>query len=121
MEKIQEKFKAWLELREQGVSFNGRLLSNHEFHNPNITGKMLEFMGINEHGTNLPNSLYDPSSLPVDGDYVAIAEMQKAQYARSVGHHPPIHKGHQTGNDGSSRAKQHRIMLERFYSRDRTR
>lgn len=71
---MQEKFRKWYELRREGVNFNERLMRNREFHNPNIGVKMLEFIGVNEWGTNFPPEVYDPSDFPLEADYEAIGK-----------------------------------------------
>lgn len=35
---------------------------------------MLEFIGVNEWGTNFPPEVYDPSDFPLDADYEAIGK-----------------------------------------------
>lgn len=127
-------------LKQQGVGFNDRLLCNRAFHNPNIATKMLEFVGVNEHGTNLPPEIYDPNDFPVDADYEAIgrtcgrraltaaAAAQRSKWEESSRPaNPQIAPPylHVPSNPNERRAfavsKRHQQMVERFYSRDAAR
>ncbi|PJF19208.1 hypothetical protein PSACC_00975 [Paramicrosporidium saccamoebae] len=76
---------------------------------------MLEFVGVNEHGTNLPLEVYDPSDFPMDADYEAIAHTQRAKWEESNKPRPTT-VASQPRNFAVS--KKHQLMLERFHSRD---
>lgn len=97
-------------------------MSNRAFHNPNIAIKMLEFVGVNEHGTNFPADVYDPNDFPEDADYEAMAQEQRAKWEEANKPKPQLSGSVTGGQDGASRtfvpSRKHQIMLERFYSRD---
>ena len=120
----QEKFKRWLELKHDNVNFNERLLQNREFHNPNIAEKMLEFIGVNEFGSNLPLELYDPNYFPLNSDYEAIAATQLGQWERE--NKRPFTVGTNMMKPTiaapyiqvpATLSKKHQVMLERFYTK----
>lgn len=46
---------------------------------------MLEFIGVNEWGTNFPPEVYDPSDFPLEADYEAIGKARAVIPLRS--HH----------------------------------
>ena len=61
---MQDKILNWHALRkEKGLYFNERLLNTLEFRNPKIMNKMLEFMNLDAHASNLSTLMYDPSSV----------------------------------------------------------
>ena len=117
---VQTKFARWLALKSQGVTFNERLVQNRAFHNPNIAVKMLEFVGVNEHGTNFPLAVYDPNDFPVEADYEAIAVTQRERWETESKPNPQIAPPYvQATNRAFVPSKRHQIMMERFYSRDK--
>lgn len=103
-------------------------MSNPAFHNPNIAIKMLEFVGVNEHGTNFPTEIYDPNDFPEDADYEAMVQEQRLTWEEANKPKPPVnvvtpyHLPAPGGQTMTGRtfvpSKKHQIMMERFYSRD---
>lgn len=131
---VQAKFDKWIELKEQGVSFNERLIHNRAFHNPNIAVKMLEFVGVNEHGTNFPGRVYDPNDFSVEADYESIGIMHdlypspsflclvQAQRAKWEEENKPTRPPPALGQGAPRQftaSNKHQLMVERFYSRDK--
>ena len=82
---------------------------------------MLEFVGVNEHGTNFPTNIYDPNDFPMDADYEAISHAQRTKWENTNKPNPQIAAPYVQA-PGPSRtfvpSKRHQIMMERFYSRD---
>jgi hypothetical protein len=57
---LQTKIQKWTELKQQGISFNSRLLNTPAFLNPSITQKMIDFLEFTEYGSNYNVSIFDP-------------------------------------------------------------
>ncbi|KAJ3163118.1 SAP30-binding protein [Geranomyces michiganensis] len=90
---IQAKISRWLELKASGMVFNDRLESTHAFRNPSITSKMIEYLGLDERGSNFSKEIYNPTGFPPEAYYDKIAERQRAATAGVGGgqFHPPHH------------------------------
>jgi len=69
-----EQFRA---LKRQGKHFNDSLMANKAFRNPHIYEKLVEFVDVNEKGTNFPKDVWDPLDVPPDWYADRIAEAQK--------------------------------------------
>jgi hypothetical protein len=61
---VQAKMEKWTELRRNGTSFNGALMNNKGFRNPSIMNKLIEFLELDEYGSNYPKEEYDPRGFP---------------------------------------------------------
>ncbi|KAJ1954545.1 hypothetical protein IWQ62_005734 [Dispira parvispora] len=59
---VQTKFSQWHELMQQGASFNAQLLHNKKYRNPHIYAKLIEFLDLDETGSNFPTSFFDPKA-----------------------------------------------------------
>jgi hypothetical protein len=60
----QAKISGFYELRQKGVRFNDSLLKNKAFRNPHIYAKLVEFVELDEIGSNLDKSVFDPHGFP---------------------------------------------------------
>ena len=55
-------------MREQGKTINKNLYGSHAFKNPDILEKIIQYMNIQEIGTNYPKNIFDPHTVH-DEDY----------------------------------------------------
>jgi hypothetical protein len=65
----QIKFKKWKSLMNQGLYFNDRLENTPAFRNPSIISKLIDFLGVDEFGTNLDPKVFDPKGFPPEAYY----------------------------------------------------
>ncbi|KAJ3094599.1 E3 ubiquitin-protein ligase makorin-1 [Physocladia obscura] len=72
---LQAKIEKWTRLREtSGRRFNSQLARSQSFGNPAIMSKLIEFLGLNEYGTNVDEWT---AKFPVGIYYDEIAKAQK--------------------------------------------
>nr|KAJ3421954.1 hypothetical protein HK105_001721 [Polyrhizophydium stewartii] len=79
---MQERIERFTALRSRGVFLNDRLVGTHSFRNPSIMSKLIEFLELDEAGTNLEPSVYDPRAFPKQAFY---RELAKAQEEKPIG------------------------------------
>lgn len=74
----KEKINTFLDLKQKGIFFNERLLESRAFKNPNIYRKLVEFIGLNERGSNDPNPLFGSHNpdFPYDALYDVRSQIQ---------------------------------------------
>lgn len=77
----QAKMEKWTELRANGTIFNRALMNNKGFRNPSIMNKLIEFLDLDQYGTNYAPEDYDPRSFPPES---YLEELLKAQGRRSA-------------------------------------
>jgi hypothetical protein len=73
------KFKHFLNLKQQGIHFNGKLAKSSGLKNPSLMQKLMDFSGIDEedqYATTLPKDLWDPNGFP---EYAYKEELAKSQ------------------------------------------
>lgn len=56
----QAKIQQFRSLKADGKHFNDNLMANKAFRNPHMYRKLVEFVGINEKGTQFPPAIWDP-------------------------------------------------------------
>ncbi|CAO3626241.1 unnamed protein product [Cunninghamella blakesleeana] len=84
----QEKIEHFLSLRKSGHSLNEHLQKNKSFRNPRIYAKLVEFVDIDELGSNFPKDQFDPKGFPSSSYIDGILDIQhqlaeeKAQAAK---------------------------------------
>ncbi|KAJ3240950.1 SAP30-binding protein [Chytriomyces hyalinus] len=75
---MQNKVEKWTNMRRiNGRHFNDQLARTQSFANPAIMSKLIEFLGLSEHGSNLDKSLFDPEEFPVGMFHDEIAKAHK--------------------------------------------
>jgi len=75
---LQEKIAKMIEKKNNGdMNVNEYVQKKKEFRNPSIYEKLITFIGIDEHGTNFPKKLYDPSVWGPESYYDELAKKQK--------------------------------------------
>lgn len=80
---LQEKIARMIERKNnKGLNVNEYVQSKKEFRNPSIYEKLVSFIGINEHGTNFPKKLYDPTIWGPESCYDNLAKVQKEYHDR---------------------------------------
>ncbi|KAJ3322214.1 hypothetical protein HDV06_003274 [Boothiomyces sp. JEL0866] len=62
-DELLNKIILWTDLREKGMYFNGRLRNTHAFRNPLIMNKMIQFMELDQYGTEFKKDVFDPKAL----------------------------------------------------------
>jgi len=63
-------------LQTQGISFNSRLQANRGFRNPHIYYKLVEFLGLDELGTNFERDWFDPAGFPPEAYAAKLRDAQ---------------------------------------------
>ncbi|RIB18151.1 HCNGP-like protein [Gigaspora rosea] len=61
---LQEKIVHFHSLSKKGVHFNENLLKNKAFRNPHIYNKLVEFVELDEIGSNFDREIFDPYGFP---------------------------------------------------------
>ncbi|KAJ3030624.1 UNVERIFIED_CONTAM: SAP30-binding protein [Siphonaria sp. JEL0065] len=75
---LQSKVEKWTHLRRSsGRRFNDQLARTQSFGNPAIMSKLIDFLGLKEHGSNLDKAVFDPDAFPHGMFYDEIAKSQK--------------------------------------------
>ncbi|CAG8483840.1 8423_t:CDS:2 [Ambispora leptoticha] len=74
---VQTKIEHFLQLKEQGVLFNENLLKSKAFRNPHIYSKLVEFIELDEIGSNFPKDVFDPYGFPREMYADKLAETQR--------------------------------------------
>ncbi|KAJ2682602.1 hypothetical protein IWW39_005925 [Coemansia spiralis] len=80
---LQAKFAQWYDLKQQGANFNETLMRNKTFRNPNIYQWLVDHLGLEEAGSNMPLEGFSPAELREDFTPEALAEEQDRR-AREV-------------------------------------
>ena len=75
---LKEKINTFLDLQKKGISFNDRLMSSRAFRNPNIYRKLVEYLDLNETGSNDPFPLFGSHNpeFPLDSYYDVRSRLQ---------------------------------------------
>jgi len=75
---LQDRIANMLEKKRAGqMNLNEYIERKKDFRNPSIYEKLISFIGIDEHGTNFPRKLYDPSIWGPEDYYEELAKKQK--------------------------------------------
>ncbi|CAG8648989.1 7527_t:CDS:2 [Cetraspora pellucida] len=74
---LQEKIDHFHSLSKKGVHFNENLLKNKAFRNPHIYNKLVEFVELDEIGSNFDREIFDPYGFPSEAFADQLAEAQK--------------------------------------------
>ncbi|CAG8797349.1 21653_t:CDS:2, partial [Gigaspora margarita] len=74
---LQEKIVHFHSLSKKGVHFNENLLKNKAFRNPHIYNKLVEFVELDEIGSNFDREIFDPYGFPSEAFADQLAEAQK--------------------------------------------
>lgn len=76
--KLQDKISGLFEkMRREGLDMNAKIQRRKDFRNPSIYEKLIEFMGIDEKGSNYPPEVYDPHAWGKESFYDALDKAQK--------------------------------------------
>ncbi|TRY74906.1 hypothetical protein TCAL_00514 [Tigriopus californicus] len=76
---IQDLYKRKM---ERGFDMNAYIQQKKSFRNPSIYEKLIEFCGIDEHGTNFPKDLYDGHLFGQESYYEELRKVQDADIER---------------------------------------
>lgn len=77
---LQEKVAKMMAKKNSGMNVNDYVQKKKEFRNPSIYEKLVSFIGIDEHGTNFPRHLYDPTIWGPESYYDSLAKTQKEHH-----------------------------------------
>ena len=81
--KLQENInKLWHKKQTQRFDMNAVIQNKKAFRNPSIYEKLIQFCGIDEHGTNFPKELYDGHLFGKESYYDELAKVQKSDMDR---------------------------------------
>ncbi|RKP17826.1 hypothetical protein ROZALSC1DRAFT_30414 [Rozella allomycis CSF55] len=73
---LQHKFAHWYHLKTtSGLSFNEKLFANKSFKNPKLHEKLLDFLGVDQHGSN--KSYLSAKDLPPFYNYKELVKMHQ--------------------------------------------
>ncbi|GAA5824272.1 hypothetical protein JCM11251_001590 [Rhodosporidiobolus azoricus] len=119
---VEAKLTNFHHLRQtRGLHFNDSLNASKAFRNPRIYAKLVEFVDVDETGTNWDKEVWDPKDVGLDGTAVRLAELQKirseAKAAQPAGSRSAIAF---TGSSSTSSSSRHKDD-ERRYRDDRNR
>ncbi|GAA5910725.1 hypothetical protein JCM6882_002062 [Rhodosporidiobolus microsporus] len=104
---VEAKLANFHKLRQtRGLHFNDSLHASKAFRNPRIYAKLVEFVDVDETGTNWDKEVWDPKGLGPDASATRLAELQKirseAKASQPAGSRSSIAF---TGSSSSSRSK----------------
>ncbi|KAF8707384.1 HCNGP-like protein, partial [Rhizoctonia solani] len=60
---LAAKISKFLALKKQGTHFNDILMKNKSFNNPHIYAKLVDFVEVDETGTNFPKNVWNPHDI----------------------------------------------------------
>ncbi|KAH7344720.1 HCNGP-like protein-domain-containing protein [Rhizoctonia solani] len=81
---LAAKISKFLALKKQGTHFNDILMKNKSFNNPHIYAKLVDFVEVDETGTNFPKSMWDPHDIQPEWYADEIATAQKKRGAEAA-------------------------------------
>ncbi|KAG8715513.1 hypothetical protein FRC11_003538 [Ceratobasidium sp. 423] len=81
---LSAKISKFLALKKQGTHFNDILMKNKSFNNPHIYAKLVDFVEVDETGTNFPKSMWDPHDIQPEWYAEEIASAQKKRSAEAA-------------------------------------
>ncbi|XP_030849282.1 SAP30-binding protein [Strongylocentrotus purpuratus] len=73
---LQEKISSYY---KKNLNLNQIIQRRKDFRNPSIYEKMINFLGVDELGTNYPKDMYDPYSWKESSYYEALAKAQREE------------------------------------------
>ncbi|CAG8525739.1 6528_t:CDS:2 [Diversispora eburnea] len=76
---LKEKIAHFHKLKSKGILFNENLQKNKAFRNPHIYNKLVEFVELDEIGSNFDREIFDPYGYPPEAFVDQLAEKQKRQ------------------------------------------
>lgn len=80
---LQEKIQTLLEkTHQENLDLNTNIQNRKDYRNPSIYKKLLQFLNIDETGSNYPKSLFDPTCWPEESYYENLSKAQKEAYER---------------------------------------
>ncbi|KAI8910502.1 HCNGP-like protein-domain-containing protein [Entophlyctis helioformis] len=74
---LADRLGRFRDLRSRGVYLNDRLVHTHAFRNPAIMSKLIEYLQLDEAGSNFPKATFDPAGLPAEAFYDELAKAQE--------------------------------------------
>ncbi|XP_058949079.2 SAP30-binding protein isoform X2 [Pocillopora verrucosa] len=80
---LQDKIRSLLEkTHQEKLDLNTNIQNRKDYRNPSIYKKLLQFLNIDETGSNYPKSLFDPTCWPEESYYESLSKAQKEAYER---------------------------------------
>ncbi|CAE6453764.1 unnamed protein product [Rhizoctonia solani] len=86
---LAAKISKFLALKKQGTHFNDILMKNKSFNNPHIYAKLVDFVEVDETGTNFPKSVWNPHDIKPEWYADELATAQKKRSAEAVAAQAP--------------------------------
>lgn len=82
---LQDKIRTLLEkTHQENLDLNTNIQNRKDYRNPSIYKKLLQYLNIDETGSNYPKSLFDPTCWPEESYYENLSKAQKEAYERKV-------------------------------------
>lgn len=78
---LAAKVSKFLALKKQGTHFNDILMRNKSFNNPHIYAKLVDFVEVDETGSNFPKNMWDPHDVQPEWYAEELAAAQKKRSA----------------------------------------
>jgi len=103
---LERKFEHYFEMKSKGTNFNENIKRRRDYKNPAIYEYLVQTYGIDEKGSNLDRTIYDPHEFNARDYYGALGEYQAARVQEaSKKRHIPENKTTVIGNlDQSKKA-----------------
>ncbi|KAI8807828.1 HCNGP-like protein-domain-containing protein [Cladochytrium replicatum] len=80
---LQAKVEKYMKYMEKGIRINDSF-KKPLFRNPSIMSKQIEFLGLDEYGSNYPKDIFDPHGFPADAYYDRIYNLLQSGAQQSV-------------------------------------
>ncbi|CAG2234319.1 SAP30-binding protein-like [Mytilus galloprovincialis] len=77
--KLQDKISGLFEKMRKGLDMNDKIQRRKDFRNPSIYEKLIEFIGIDEKGSNYPAEVFDPHAWGKESFYDQLDKAQKVE------------------------------------------
>ncbi|CAG2235201.1 SAP30-binding protein [Mytilus edulis] len=76
---LQDKISGLFEKMRKGLDMNDKIQRRKDFRNPSIYEKLIEFIGIDEKGSNYPAEVFDPHAWGKESFYDQLDKAQKVE------------------------------------------
>lgn len=110
---LAAKISKFLALKKQGTHFNDILMRNKSFNNPHIYAKLVEFVDVDETGTNFPKNIWDPHDVQPEWYAEELAAAQKKRSAESAAAQAPGKRSRIAFSSAGSTSGVHPSALEK--------
>ncbi|KAG9126755.1 hypothetical protein FRC07_002090 [Ceratobasidium sp. 392] len=99
---LAAKVSKFLALKKQGTHFNDILMRNKSFNNPHIYAKLVDFVDVDETGTNFPKNMWNPHDIQPEWYAEELATAQKQRSAEAAAAQAPGKRSRIAFNNASA-------------------